>query len=563
MKRLYFWFGGAQALQRLLFICLVFIISLTIVYPLFQRGYFPMHDDTQIARVVEMTEALKDGQFPVRWVRDLGYGFGYPLYSFYGPLPYYIGSFFSLIGFSPLDATKIMMGLGMILPAMTMGLVLYSFFGFFPGLLGAVLYVFAPYHAVQLYVRGAVGELWTLSFLPLVLYGLMHASKGFRSTIVGAIGLAGVIVSHTVFGFIVVLLCVIEILCVAFFAFFSKKKSIRSYVLPSMTLVGIGMALSSFFWLPALVEMGYTNVASQVGGGADFKDHFVCISQFWSSAWGFGGSVPGCVDGLSFRLGKIFVFIFSLGSILVFWFRGKKNLVLSGSSIVLVVLSLYMMTQWSEWIWKFVPLLAYIQYPWRFLVFVVFGIAIIGAWSLSLLNKFRIQMAFVCLVTIGLTLAISLKLFTPQYIYDFGKSNTVSLEDIRVKYSQISDEYLPHGFDRKKSDGTMIAYGAVDGLIGVLSHYSSTSVKRQWDLYAEENSDVRLGMSYLPGWSVMTDGVASRVSLDRGMPNIALVKGAHIVDAKHNSTPIETLGNIISLVSVFLSIIYYGKKQIS
>ena len=89
----------------LVFACIVLALSLPSIFPLMQKGYFPMHDDTQVARVISMTRAIQDGQFPVRSVKDLGYGFGYPLYNFYGPLPYYVGSFFSLIGYSPLDAS--------------------------------------------------------------------------------------------------------------------------------------------------------------------------------------------------------------------------------------------------------------------------------------------------------------------------------------------------------------------------------------------------------------------------------------------------------------------------
>ena len=34
---------------------------------------FPIHDDTQVARVYEMGKALSDSMFPVRWVEDLGF----------------------------------------------------------------------------------------------------------------------------------------------------------------------------------------------------------------------------------------------------------------------------------------------------------------------------------------------------------------------------------------------------------------------------------------------------------------------------------------------------------
>ena len=55
-------------------VIIIFILSFWAVKPLFVDGYFPVHDATQVERVYEMSRALKEGQFPVRWVADLGYG---------------------------------------------------------------------------------------------------------------------------------------------------------------------------------------------------------------------------------------------------------------------------------------------------------------------------------------------------------------------------------------------------------------------------------------------------------------------------------------------------------
>src|SRR3989344_3007175 len=99
---------------------LVLILSFWAIKPLFVNGFFPMHDDTQVARVFEMGKALRDGMFPVRWVQDLGYGYGYPIFNFYAPFAYYVGGLFNIIGFNALIATKMMMGLGIILSGIFM-----------------------------------------------------------------------------------------------------------------------------------------------------------------------------------------------------------------------------------------------------------------------------------------------------------------------------------------------------------------------------------------------------------------------------------------------------------
>jgi len=156
---------------------IVLVLTLPIIWPLFHNGYFPMHDDTQPTRVFEMAKALKDGQFPVRWVSDLGYGFGYPIFNFYAPLPYYFGALWIVIEISALTATKMMFGMGIILSGLTMYLLAKKLWGIMGGIVSAVFYLYAPYHAVQIYVRGAVGEYWAYGFLPLIFKLLLAISK--------------------------------------------------------------------------------------------------------------------------------------------------------------------------------------------------------------------------------------------------------------------------------------------------------------------------------------------------------------------------------------------------
>src|SRR3972149_4328987 len=107
----------------------VLVLSYFAIAPLFIGGYFPVHDDTQVARVFTMQKSLRDGMFPVRWVSDLGYGYGYPIFNFYAPLAYYIGGFFNYLGFDSLVSTKIMMVLGILLAGIFMYILASRLFG--------------------------------------------------------------------------------------------------------------------------------------------------------------------------------------------------------------------------------------------------------------------------------------------------------------------------------------------------------------------------------------------------------------------------------------------------
>src|SRR3989344_8168557 len=145
-------------------ILIVLILSFFSIKPLLMSGFFPIHDDTQVARVYEMGKALSDGMFPVRWVQDLGYGYGYPIFNFYAPLAYYVGGFFNVLGIDALVSTKAMMVLGIVFSGIFMYFLAREFWGEAGGVISGLFYLFSPYHAVDIYVRGDVSEFWAYTF---------------------------------------------------------------------------------------------------------------------------------------------------------------------------------------------------------------------------------------------------------------------------------------------------------------------------------------------------------------------------------------------------------------
>ena len=265
-------------LKNLMPVLFVIGLSYWAVAPFFIQGFFPIHDDTQVARVFEMHKSLNDGMFPVRWVSDLGYNYGYPIFNFYAPLAYYVGGLLMFAGFDALAATKTMMALGIVLAGVTMYFFAKQFWGLLGGMLSAVLYVYAPYHAIQTYVRGDVSEFWAYAFIPLAFLGIYRIyryssdgneasiDEGLRKTsnakrnghrhpltrdvifwvVVGSLGYAGIILSHNLTAMMVTPF----LLAFSFFLFFIRFKKQKAFFLFLPLLFGI--LLSAFYWLPTL-----------------------------------------------------------------------------------------------------------------------------------------------------------------------------------------------------------------------------------------------------------------------------------------------------------------------
>src|SRR5260221_8591212 len=236
--------------QTPLLFLLLGILCLWALKPLLVSGFFPIHDDEQIARLYELHKVLLDGQIPPRWVPDLGFGYGFPLYNFYPPLFYYVGEIFHLLTFSFITSTKIALGVSFVLSAVFMFLWVKDRFGRLAGIFAAIVYVYAPYHAVDIYVRGAFAEFFSFIWIPAVLWSFDRISRkqSFGNILLSGIFLTFVVLSHNLVAMQVIPFFVIYI---GVLLFQQRKKFLyllRTYCISG----GISLGLSAYFWFPAL-----------------------------------------------------------------------------------------------------------------------------------------------------------------------------------------------------------------------------------------------------------------------------------------------------------------------
>lgn len=543
----------------------VFILSVWSIRPLTLRGFFPMHDDTQVGRVVAMGRALQNGQFPVRWVADLGYGYGYPLFNFYAPLPYYVGGALYATGMTDaLTATKFMFAAGILLSGLTMFWLVSRYLGTVAGVVAGVMYVYAPYHAVQIYVRGAVGEFWAAAFFPLFLFGIfwIFGSGGRKEAVLGITGLAGTILSHTLFGYASVVLTMAGCAGYLFFRLL-RERSITEEVKRIAALFSGGLGLSAFFWLPAFAEMSATSVAGQIGKSADYLDHFVCLGQLWSSPWGFGGSEKGCMDGFSFKLGKEYI-VLSAAALALCPVRPElTEKVRTFLRVILIwtALSLFLVLSWSVLLWKLIPFFAYMQYPWRFLSPASLGLSVLSAAVLRWIPGHGVRIALGGAIIAGV-LVFSVRLFIPQYPYTEPLSTYTSAGELRFRVSKISDEYLPPGFIKPKSVNDLPS--SLVSAAGVTARVlEDTGTRARIAVQAETPAGVVINRTYFPGWRYEVNGTSVTPAVVHALPRISVPQGTSIVSMQFTDTPVRTIGNLLSVLTVVMIVFIYGKKTIS
>lgn len=536
-------------------------------------GYFIMHDDLQMMRQLEMEKCFLDRQIPCRWVPDLGYGFGFPLFNFYPPLPYLIGQGIRLFGFSFVSTVKITFLLSLLASGITMYFLAKEFFGKVGGVVSGVFYIWAPYHAVDIYVRGAMNEAWALAFFPLILWTSYRLIKEKKKVIGWIIGLSlswfALLTSH-------------NLMVLIFAPFFTlwlllhlvREKTYRR--IPHLIVSGIlALGLASFFTLPALMENGFTHLSSALEGYFDFTGHFVTMNQLlFSRFWGYGGSAWGITnDGMSFQIGSLY-WILSLVILVLFIYRYIKtkridNLLLVSSFFFLIGwFSAFMAHSRSTPIWLLFAPLKYVQFPWRFLTIVILAFSfVIGALpGLLLKGKNKIVLA-------GLIVFVLVFLDWNYFLPKGGKMGPLTDEE---KFNGVAWElqqnggiydYLPIYAKVAPNSPRKVLAEIVEGRGEIKNMESGTNWAKFTVNIQDSDARVRINIFDFPNWKIFVDGkeVTKFIPDEEksGRMWFTAPSGEHEVYVRLYNAPIRKVANGITLVSFIGTIGFYviSKKR--
>src|SRR3972149_7418364 len=92
------------------YLILIIFLSLLALWPFFKKGYFETHDgDWIIIRFSAFHQTLAASQIPVRFVDRLNNNYGYPVFNFLYPLPFYLAEIPKVLGFGFVDSVKIVL----------------------------------------------------------------------------------------------------------------------------------------------------------------------------------------------------------------------------------------------------------------------------------------------------------------------------------------------------------------------------------------------------------------------------------------------------------------------
>ncbi|MCX6044269.1 MAG: hypothetical protein NT075_04100 [Chloroflexi bacterium] len=544
--------------------------------------------------------SIRDGAWWPRWAMHHIQGYGYPTFIIQAPLGFYVAEIFVLLGAGYTLAAKWAWATGFLVAGWGMYQLVVHWLTPEPsvlaepvrekmlridsarlaGVVAGLVYVFIPYHLVDIYVRAALNDSLLLAWFPwvfltfdrLIVQGLL---AGWQHRLALAmLCLAGALLTHT---FALVSFAPLLVTFVLFRLALSWGQPARQLLgrVGLAGAAGIGaLLLFACFLLPLLVEGQYLKQQVYTTNTYDFRNNFVYLGQFFSPFWGYGYSddPKGANDGMGFQVGVIALL---LGSAAIYGlnkkpYRRAVMLYLIGATVAL----LWLMTPGAQPLWEVATPLAVIQFPWRLLslsAFTLSALAGLAVWNLlpTLLNKAEgggglLMIGLLIMFASTSYINAQLQPIEPwredgRAIFRFEREHPDMIAPTQwVKQpfteSPMSKDYAADTYREDYGEhGLLERLSILKGAGKVLSNYSRGS-SGGGVVQLQQPAVVRINEFYFPGWQVRIDGVLTpyRVSDPYGLIEVDVPAGEHHIDARMNSTPVRQVGAAISLATLLV-----------
>jgi len=512
---------------------------------LFRGQLIDGHDATEYPpRLNEFASALLHGhQLPPVWAPDLGNGHGQPLFEFAPPLIYAAALPLWKLGFSLADSLQLALAF---LVAFG-GVAMYRLARMYHAPRSAALavtgaWLFAPYLDLDLYVSTRFAESAALALAPLALLTLERALQrpSLRRVAVGALAMALIPLAHNAMALL--LFPVFAVLVVAEAAI--ERHPLRIVAAGASVIAG-ALGLSAFFWLPALLEKGLVKTELLRTDFLNWSIHAISPRQLLWSPWGYGYSVAGPHDGISFAPGLLLIGLAGIGTALALKSGNPKRRARTTVFAAAAVVAAWLATEDSAVIWSRVATLQYLAYPWRTLSVVALMLPLLALPALQRIGR-RGAIALLGLIVIlnlNHTEPKGYLTFDDEYYYSQAIAekgiNTTTREEYEPRWVAIRP---PYDVEKLRARG---------GQLSIQAARLSPS-EQVFTIEAANPTGVEALTFYYPGWTTTVDG--SKVPISpcpiTGTMCFDVPSGHHTVILRFSTTPVRACANIISMLSL-------------
>ena len=486
------------------------------------------------------------------------HGYGAPTTSFYPPGVYYLTSAVYFVTRDWLSTWVGFYWLTMLASAAAIWVYARQSLSRGASLVAAAVYVFAPYHLLNQYQRGAISEFTSFIWIPLC---LLFAEKLFAEKLIyrrgaenaevaqrepsGWKNFAGLAASFgaflwthppTAYQFLLVFGVCVLIPAI-------KARKWRELSLIAVALV-FGSLLAAAYFYPAIVEQGLVNSDD--------------VERVWpyhaSYVFDYAQTVYDRINNPFFvRLDRIWAFnliAVVVGSTVALRFKERRTRVWLWIAVGL--LASFLMTKFSAPLGRWIPKIEIGVYSWRMLTLTSFAMAMLTGLILDFGFRMLDWRRCVSVIVLISTMAMS------GYYVAWPMWRVQSFEP---NYEHYNYATLPRGASRDNPPMPPVQLAAGNGSI---IHEWWTPVFRQLRVSLNEADQLQFRTRNFAGWTATIDGQLAPIR--EGVVKNILVDvpaGEHRIILEYRSTPIRRFGNWATILSIalLLSIIIFKGRN--
>ena len=535
---------------------LVALAATAVVAPFFFFGSASGHDiQFHLASWMDVSAQWHEGAFYPRWAEWADWGFGEPRFIFYPPLSWIIGA---VLGSAlPWAATPgAYIWLTLIAAGMAMWKLAREWLPPAQATAAAVFFAVSPYNLALVYYRSDFAELLGLALFPLLLWAAVRLISGdwrrapHISLIFAAIWLSnapeGVIATYS--------------LALVIFVATLRQRKVQPLISGTFAILA-GFGLAAFYILPAAYERHWVQISQALTANLQPQQNFLFTHSSDAAFQLFNWKISSVAVGT--MLATFFAAIFTAKHRQSL---GKAWWMLLG----LAIASSLGMFPVSGPLWRHLPELAFLQFPWRWLGPLSIAFAFFAAASLARLTPGRNQR--IATAALVLVIAVAAALIGTSTWWNSEDAALIAGE-IRAGHGyQGVDEYQPVGDDlynlpNATPDAEELPdvpatpdLELFDSEAGQLARVPPnvrihtdvwTSVHKRFSVSSAEPLTLAPRLLNYPAWQVRVDDALAHTDSapETAQMLVPLPPGDHRVEIDFARTPDRTLGDTLSAVS--------------
>jgi len=534
------------------------VLAVPAIAPLAAPGYFAA-DDASLHRwrLWAFWQEWQRGQVPVRWSSDLAFGFGSPVFSYYGPLGYLLGAAALAWGLGSAAATKAVFALALVVGAAGAWALARAWL---PadlctpgaGLVGAASYLYAPYVLTSVYRRAAIGECVALAIAPWFLRALLavRAHPSAATTLVLAATVAGLVTAHV---FTAAAMAAIAALLLVAWQRADDPRLDRRRAAGVVCGAALGVGLSAFYWLPSTLDVGFVHWLRTRGAEVPaFYAHLMPIPDMLQYT---------LLHDYDLDLARLpptwphlgFVQVAALvAAAVVVVHRGAWRRWQAFVPALAIGGAVFLASLGSKPLWEAVGALQSVQYPWRsFGPIAVLGAAIVPA---AVVGRQRPLRAALLLAAVLALAGGAVRVTRTTWLDSWDTRANLWDYEVGTYLPGLAtfNEFFPRWVDRAsggllqpvaaQASGTAARLVAVAGLRPEAARLS---------VDAPAATALSVDTFYFPSWSAWVDGRPTdpHAAGELGLLTVDVPPGRHEIAFARGRTAAAEVGDAVTLVS--------------